>query len=376
MATTNEAPSAAPTALETRDLPLRGANNPDAESFDIVATYHRLLAEDPDLTMPMAAIEALIEFLGHSNVSTVYETIDLVKMQSAKLRAAVRNPIALSHGTDLFQQYLIMSLKQPTGVSGSGSAASSNRHLASTHESFEVVRQHLLRNGRLFATRAKNGRERIAVNARKHIYQGTTVLAHGGSRVVGTLLARAAQKHDYGTYVDEPIRFKVIYAVDPALESGSQRVVADLRAAGVPVAAVPLAAVSYVMEKVDMVLVGAEAVTANGGVISRLGTYQIAQLARANRKPFFVAAEQHKFGKTFPLGQFDYGFDQGVIDFRTDAAADDSAAAAAAGAKESGKESMSNPVDYTPPEYIEAFFADHKVLTPAEVAKEVIDMLM
>ncbi|KAI0132333.1 translation initiation factor-like protein eif-2b subunit alpha [Xylariales sp. AK1849] len=347
-------------SASTRHLPLRGANSPETDSFDIVATYHHLLAEDPDLTMPMAAIEALIEFLGHSKANTVYETIELVKAQSAKLRAAVTNPIALSHGTDLFQQYLMMSLKQPAGVVKDRNGDS--------HESFEVVRQHLLRNGRLFATRAKNARERIAVNGRKHIHEGSTILTHGGSRVVGMLLGRAAEKHDYGHYVDEPKRFKVIYAVDPALETESNKVVAALRAKGVPVATIPLAAVSYVMDTVDMVIVGAEAVTANGGVISRLGTYQIAQLAKANGKQLFVAAEQHKFGKTFPLDQFDYSFDQGVIDFHASKKQED-------GGKEH-TEPMANPIDYTPPEYIHLFFADHKVLSSAEVAKEVIDMLM
>ncbi|KAK6065869.1 initiation factor 2 subunit family protein [Seiridium cupressi] len=364
----------------TRDLPLRGASNPDADSFEyvcprpvlgritmhnIVATYHRLLSEDPDLTMPMAAIEALIEFLGHSKVKTVYETIDLVKTQSAKLQQAVTNPIALSHGTDLFQQYLIMSLKQPNAP---GTPAKGKDKDKDPEGSFEEVRQHLLRNGRLFAARAKDGRERIAVNARKHIYHDTTILTHGGSRVVGTLLGRAAEKHDYGHYVDEPIRFSVIYAIDPALEVESNRVVAALRAKGVSVATVPLGAVSYVMEKVDMVVVGAEAVTADGGVISRLGSYQIAQLAKANRRPFFVAAEQHKFGKTFPLGQFDYSFDQGLLDFHASKKEEDG--------EKARKKPMENPIDYTPPEYIDSFFADHKVVTPIEVAKEVIDMLM
>lgn len=367
-----------------------------AHAHSIVATYRQLLAEDPDLTMPMAAIEALIAFLGHSKVTTVYETIDLVKAQSAKLQAAVTNPIALSHGTDLFQQYLVMSLKQPVAAGGAASSLSSS-------ESFEVVRQHLLRNGRLFAARAKAARERIAVRARCHIYDGATVLAHGGSRVVGTLLGRAAERHDRaaaaavldggdegsgssttipsgggGGIVDEPIRFQVIYAVDEELAGAeSRRVVAGLRARGVPVATVPLAAASYVMDRVDMVVVGAEAVTANGGVISRLGTFQLAQLARANRKPFFVAAEQHKFGKTFPLSQFDLPFDQGLLDFRADE--DGKEEPAAAEDKDKGnarKLPAPNPVDYTPPEYIESFFADHKVMTPAEVAKEVIDMLM
>ncbi|KAK6214491.1 orotate phosphoribosyltransferase [Pestalotiopsis sp. IQ-011] len=364
--------SAATAGSTKRDLPLRGSSNPDAEAFDIVATYRRLLAEDPDLTMPMAAIEALIEFLGHSKVKTVYETIDLVKTQSAKLQSAETNPVALSHGTDLFQQYLLMSLKQPNAP-GSGNKEQDN---TDPDVRFEETRQNLLRNGRLFAARAKDGRERIAVNARKYIYHGTTVLTLGGSRVVGTLLGRAAEKHDFGHYVDDPRQFRVIYAVDPALEVESNRVVAALRAKGVSVATIPLSAVAFVMEKVNMVVVGAEAVTANGGTISRLGTYQVAQLARASKpkKPFYVAAEQHKFGKTFPAGQFDFGqvhFDQGLLDFHASRKEEDDAENTKPRPKP-----MENPVDYTPPEYIDSFFSDHRVLTPIEVAKEVIDMLM
>ncbi|KAK8042612.1 hypothetical protein PG994_013095 [Apiospora phragmitis] len=355
----------------TRDLPLRGSNA-DAESFDIVATYHRLLKEDPDLTMPMAAIEALIEFLGHSQVKTVYETIDLVKTQSEKLQAAVRNPIALSHGTDLFSQYLIMSLKQPASSSGSNGSNNSKSSpapqppLDNPHESFEVVRQHLLRNSRLFATRAKNARERIAVNGRKHLHDDTTILTMGGSRVVGNLLGRAAQKHDYGWYTDPPRQFRVLYAVDPALAAESEAVVASLRGQGVPVATVPFTALAYAMATVDKVVVGAEAVTANGGIISSMGTYSLAVLAKASRKPFYVAAEQHKFGKTFPVDEFDFSFDQGVINFYSDNTKEG----------KDKKVTMPDPIDFTPPELIEAFFADHKVLTPDEVAKEVIDMLM
>ena len=290
--------------------------------------------------MPMAAIEALIEFLGHSQVKTVYETIDLVKTQSEKLQAAVRNPIALSHGTDLFSQYLIMSLKQPAASSGSGTGAASSKHsppLDNPHESFEVVRQHLLRNSRLFATRAKNARERIAVNGRKHLHDNTTILTMGGSRVVGNLLGRAAAKHDYGWYTDPPRRFRVLYAVDPALEAESNNVVESLRAQGIQVATIPFTALAYAMAKVDKVIVGAEAVTANGGIISSMGTYSLAVLAKASRKPLYVAAEQHKFGKTFPVDEFDFSFDQGVINFYSNNNKDTK-----------GKEvSMPDPIDFT-----------------------------
>ncbi|KAI1205697.1 nagb/rpia/CoA transferase-like protein [Annulohypoxylon truncatum] len=337
-----------------RELPIR--DNPDLESFDIVSAYTKLLHDDPDLTMPVAAIEALIECLSQSSAKTVFETMDLIKTQSAKLRAAVRNPVALTHGTDLFQQYLVSSLKQP-GPDGKET---------SSHENFEVVRQHLMRNGRLFASRAKQAREQIAALAREYVRDGAVILTHGGSRVVRTLLARAAEP--LPNVGDPRRRFKVIHVVNEARRAESLRVVAALREKGVQVATIPESAAAYAMSKVSVVLVGAEAVTANGGVISRMGTYQLALLAKARRKEFFVAAEQHKFGKTFPIDQFDLGFDQQIFDFH---------------AREQDEESedkttarpIDDPVDYTPPEFITSILSDNGVLTPSDVAKMVIDLM-
>jgi translation initiation factor eIF-2B subunit alpha len=52
-----------------------------------------------------------------------------------------------------------------------------------------------------------------------------------------------------------------------------------------------------------MVLLGAEGVVENGGVINKLGTYQIALVAKALNKPFYVAAESYKFARLYPLNQ-------------------------------------------------------------------------
>ncbi|KAI1379421.1 nagb/rpia/CoA transferase-like protein [Hypoxylon crocopeplum] len=337
--------------IETeRQLPIR--DNPDLESFDIISAYHKLLADDPELTMPVAAIEALIEALSQSSAKTVFETMDLIKTQSAKLRNAVRNPIALTHGTDLFQQYLVLSLKQP-GPDGKET---------SSHENFEVVRQHLMRNGRLFAQRAKLARENIATIGREYIRDNYTILTHGGSRVVGTLLGRAAESIPG----DARRRFKVIHVMNEARRTESNRVVAALRAKGVQVATIPESAAAYSMGRVNMVIVGAEAVTANGGAISRMGTYQLALLAKTLNKEFYVAAEQHKFGKTFPVDQFDLGFKQDMINFH------------ASKTQEDGKDAIQpivDPVDYTPPEFITSFFSDNGVLTPVVVAGKIIELM-
>lgn len=245
--------------------------------------------------MPVAAIEALILLLQHSTSTTVFETLDLLESQSAYLKSKVPNAISLSAGTDLFQRYMIQNLK---------SNGASN---------FDTVRQHLLANGKVFVSRAKAAREKIAQYGRHFVKDGCTVLTHGGSRVVGTLLSKAAEVSSSGGSV----RFKVIYVMNGARVSESKAVVTSLRAKGVPVATISEGAVGYAMGAVDLVMVGAEGVVENGGIISRLGTYQIGMLAQAANRPFYVVAESHKFVRLYPLGQYDLPIEQNIIEFKT-----------------------------------------------------------
>lgn len=225
----------------------------------------------------------------------MYETLETVREHSDILKASVENPVPLTAGSDLFLQYLVSSLKQQDG-------------------NFDAVRQHLLRNGRLFASRAVASRQGVAEAGWRFVREGKCVLTHGASRSVFGVLEQAAKK--------QGPHFKVIYVRDDARPEESARIVKDMRALGIPVAEIAEAAVAHVMallRQVHMVMVGAEAVTQNGGIISRMGTFQIAQLASQVKIPFYVAAETHKFVRKFPMTQNDLGFKQEVLDFTTDA---------------------------------------------------------
>ncbi|KAG5995406.1 hypothetical protein E4U43_003044 [Claviceps pusilla] len=130
---------------------------------------------------------------------------------------------------------------------------------------------------------------------------------------------------------------------------------------GIPVAEIPEAAVAHVMgllRQVNMVIVGAEAVTSNGGIISRIGTFQLAQLASKVKIPFYVAAETHKFARKFPWDQRDLGFEQHVLDFRTDAAS----------------KQPEDAVDYTPPALISNLITENGVHLPIYVFEQLLDI--
>jgi len=87
--------------------------------FDIVQKYNSILASEPDLTPPIAAIESLVAALTASPATTISETLDLLQTSATTLRQAVPNWIALSAGTDLFQRYLVTTLQRP-GALGPG----------------------------------------------------------------------------------------------------------------------------------------------------------------------------------------------------------------------------------------------------------------
>ncbi|MCJ1417269.1 translation initiation factor eIF-2B subunit alpha [Xylographa parallela] len=273
--------------------------------FDIVSTYQSLLVSDPDLTMPVAAIEALVLLLSQlpPTLSTISETLDLLATSTAQLKRSIPNPISLSAGTDLFQRYLVTTLR-----------GTSINHGPDSGGDFKAIRQHLLSNGRLFVKRAKEARRTIASYGSRFVRDGSVVLTNGGSRVVGAVLQAAAEAHGGGSP-----RFKVIYVQSAATpHAESHQIIRALRQLSVPVATIPEAAVAYSMGKVTMVLVGAEGVVENGGIISRMGTYQMGILAQAAAKPMYVVAESHKFVRMFPLGQYDLPIEQKVLDFRTD----------------------------------------------------------
>ncbi|KAK6001083.1 hypothetical protein QM012_003166 [Aureobasidium pullulans] len=338
------------------------------QNFDVVDTYKRLLADDPELTMPVAAIEALVLALAHTPATTVSETLDLLSTLTAELKARIPNPISLSAGTDLFQRYIITTLQKPS---------------AGRNSDFDTIRTHLVQNGRLFVERAKEARDKIAGFGRHFVRDGNTVLTNGGSRVVGALL-RSAAETSAGFGAQGSIRFRVIYVVSDSSDAESRDNIAQLRKLGIPVATIPPTAIAYSLNQVSQCFVGAEGVVENGGIISRLGTYQIAMLAKAANKPFYVVSESHKFVRLYPLGQTDLGIDQNIVEFKT--TGDATSTSGSVSAKDEGVADMdvhsdagvsdsvanTDAVDFTPPNLISGIITESGVLLPSAVSEELI----
>lgn len=89
-------------------------------------------------------------------------------------------------------------------------------------------------------------------------------------------------------------QFKVVVVdAQPLLEG--KEMLRKLITAGINCTYILISAVSFVMNSVTKVILGAHALLANGYVMSRIGTAQVALTAHTHNKPLLVCCETYKF---------------------------------------------------------------------------------
>lgn len=94
------------------------------------------------------------------------------------------------------------------------------------------------------------------------------------------------------------VDFRVI-VVDSRPFCEGQELLRRLTANEIACSYVLINAVSFVMPEVTKVLLGAHALLANGYVMARTGTAQVALVARSYNVPVLVCCETHKFSERF-----------------------------------------------------------------------------
>ncbi|KAI0336438.1 nagb/rpia/CoA transferase-like protein [Cubamyces sp. BRFM 1775] len=333
--------------------------------FDIYATFQQFLQDD-QISPPLAAILSLAEAIVMSNAGTMFELVQALNDGAEELKRRSPNPISLNAGCELFIAFVTLF----------------------PHESdnFAELKKELEQQGRKYATEAISFRDKIAELTLGFIKDDSVILTHSYSRVVLKALLHAHKTKRISVYVTESrprgLGLKTYEA---------------LTAAGIPCTVVLDSAVAYVMDRVDFVLVGSEAVVESGGLINYVGSNQMAIIAKAANKPFYALAESYKFHRLFPLSQYDLPtHNPNILSFTTpitrsagqDAASSDAAQEATATSQASQGTSSSateramtqeqiakNPgVDYTRPDLISLVFSDVGILTPEGVSQYLVGM--
>ncbi len=132
---------------------------------------------------------------------------------------------------------------------------------------------------------------------------GATVLTHcntgrlatGG---IGTAFGVILTAHQQGRGID------VIACEARPLRQGARLTAWELAEAGIPARVIVDSAAATVMARgeVDLVILGADRIAANGDTANKIGAYQLAVLARAHDIPFYVAAPRSTFDLSLPSG--------------------------------------------------------------------------
>ena len=145
-----------------------------------------------------------------------------------------------------------------------------------------------------FLQELEESKRRIAEIGSRRIPDGSTILTHCHSSIVTRILGEAkGQGRDFQVFCTE---------TRPLFQG---RITAkELTALGVRSTMIVDSAVRFFMNGVDLVLIGADAITSEGNVINKIGTSLVALSAREARTPFYVASELLKFDPRTVYGEY------------------------------------------------------------------------
>lgn len=255
---------------------------------------------------------------------TIEETFEAI--QKLKVRGAPAIGIAAAYGlylgmhnlsfpskndffTKLQHHIDYLSSARPTAVNLSWALLSLKTRLENMADAnIETLRNRLLQlaidlhedDRRRCEEIANHGQEVVLPNARILTHCNTGALATGG---IGTAFGVIYRAHQLRKNIE-------VYAGEtrPVLQ-GARLTMWELRAANIPARLVcdSMAAALMQQKKVDMVIVGADRIAADGSVANKIGTYSLAVLARYHQIPFYAAAPLSTFdlqitdGKEIPI---------------------------------------------------------------------------
>uniref|UniRef100_A0A915PSE5 Translation initiation factor eIF2B subunit alpha n=1 Tax=Setaria digitata TaxID=48799 RepID=A0A915PSE5_9BILA len=282
-----------------------------------------------------AAIETLMRCIEISKAKTVNELTDELRNAVVAMSTTNHSIPSIRSASELFLRFISLATPEENV------------------QEFSILMNKYKERGNIFIERVELSKTLIACFARPFIRNNMRILTHSYSKVVLEVLLHAKR---------DGVDAHVFVTESRPDESGNITVKA-LKDAGIQSTLILDSGVGYLMETIDLVMVGAEGVMETGGIINKIGTRQMAVCAKDTNKPFFVMAESIKFVKDYPLNQNDI-----PNEFKY---------TASTLKKHELDHDFSNEhplVDYTPPQFINLLFTNLGILTPAAVGDELLKL--
>ncbi len=193
-----------------------------------------------------------------------------------------------------------------------------------------------------FIKNSKEAVERIGKIGARRISNDDVILTHCNSDCALAVIKTAFKQGK---------RIKVFVTESRPMRQGLISV-RELTKAGIPTTLIVDSAVRHFIRDIDKVIVGADSIAANGAVINKIGTSQIALVAHEARVLFFVAAESYKFHPGTLVGRL-VEIEERDLD-------------EVINPKRFPRAKIRNPVfDITPPEYVDLIITERGIIPPS-----------
>ena len=254
--------------------------------------------------------ESFIDLIGYQDVA--------LAIKEMKVRGAPAIGIAAAYGIALGAQSIrgenkdefLAQLDQlmQTLVSTRPTAvnlfrATSRMRKAATGDNVPEIRATLISEAKQIHQEEIEATRRLSQLGVELITDGFTILTHcnagalatgGYGTALGIITAAKEQGKRTSVFADE---------TRPLLQ-GARLTVWELQHEAIPVTLITDSMAGYFMNqrKIDLVIVGADRIAANGDVANKIGTYTLAVLAKENSIPFYVAAPTSTIDLSLPSG--------------------------------------------------------------------------
>ncbi|NLN72385.1 MAG: S-methyl-5-thioribose-1-phosphate isomerase [Thermoplasmatales archaeon] len=192
------------------------------------------------------------------------------------------------------------------------------------------------------------------------IKDGAKVMTHCNAGAlatvdVGTALAPIRAAHDKGKNI-----FVYVSETRPRLQ-GMQLTSWELLQEGIDHAIMPDGASGHFLrEGVDLIILGADRIAANGDFANKIGTFEKAVLAKELGVPFYVAA---------PISTFDFNTPRGEdikIEYRSE---EEMTQISGVRIAPEGARALNPSFDMTPAGYVTGFITEKGILAPNEIRR-------
>ena len=227
--------------------------------------------------------------------------------------------------------------------------------VANSGESVEQIKEMIVNEARKMADADIEINKTMGKNGSELFNNNDTIMTHCNAGALATVA--------YGTALgviratkESGKNVKVIATETRPVQQGSRLTAFELKHDGFDVSLIPDTAVGYTMANglVNKVVVGADRIVKTGHVFNKIGTYQVATMAKQHGIPFYVAA---------PLSTFDLksNFNDVIIEMRNENEV------TGTGDKKTAPDGISviNPAfDMTPPELISGIITEKGVAKP------------